>query len=33
MCHGSLVYWVDQIANNAFLFAKERDVSEEITCK
>ena len=28
MCQGSLVHWVDQIANNEFLLAKERDVSE-----
>ena len=28
MCQGSLVHWFDQIANNAFLLAKERDVSE-----
>ena len=28
MCLGRLVHWVDQIANNAFLLAKECDVSK-----
>ena len=28
MCLGSLVHWVNQIANNEFLLAKECDVSE-----
>ena len=30
MCHGCLVYWIDQIANKTFLFAKERDVARKL---